>query len=287
MEEISSAILGLGMAPAIPQYGLHGSRHSPYLKSALVRQAVESGIGYIDTAANYGDAERYLGELSQTLAEKQIRVCTKLTKTEFPGGLHSSLERLRCDRLDTLLLHSPTNEDLLDGSVAEAFGVVREMDRVSRTGASTYGTQTALSALEQPWCDVLQVEHSILNPSVAPDVTKSRGDLELVVRSVLCKGLLTERRRHMPAGYAEIVSLVDDLEKLAVDWDYTLPELAVRYAMDTPGVNVVLIGVGNPIELETVLSAQEREPLEKAQMLLLGQFDRSSNPAVHPEQWKL
>jgi aryl-alcohol dehydrogenase-like predicted oxidoreductase len=40
----------------------------------------------------------------------------------------------------------------------------------------------------------------------------------------------------------------------------TLPELAIRFALDTPGLDVVLVGIGSPEELATAVAARDRAP---------------------------
>ncbi len=270
----------------MPDYGIGGELESRQLGPELFRAATEKGIRYIDTAAAYGYAESLLGELAGFLNARRVRVCTKLAFSDLPGGLESSLKRLGCACVDTVLLHSAKRAELVDRSVFGAFSEMRRKKQAAHTGASTYGAEDAIVAVEQPWCDVLQVEHSILNPLVVQAVVPLlRPGKELVVRSVLCKGLLTERRRYLPTSFSRIVAAVERLESVAREWGYTLPELAIRFALDTPGVNVVLVGVSSEAELEMALHARDREPLSAEQMRALERFDCSESDCVHPERW--
>lgn len=286
MTAADRSILGLGTATFLSGYGLGSSGVGGGERESLIREAVAKGVVYVDTAVAYGDAENSLGEIAGLLNARRVRVCTKLAFSDLPGGLDSSLKRLGCALVDTVLLHSAKRAELVDGSVLRAFGEMRKKGQAAHTGASTYGSEDAIVALEQPWCDVLQVEHSILNPSVVKAVVPLlRPGQELVVRSVLCKGLMTERRRYLPATFSRIVAAVERLESVAREWGYTLPELAIRFALDTPGVNVVLVGVSNEAELEMALRARDREPLSPEQMEALEKFDCSESDCVHPERW--
>jgi len=286
MTAADRSILGLGTATFLSGYGLGPSGVGGAGRESLIHEAVKKGIMYVDTAVAYGDAESSLGELAGLLSTRRVRVCTKLVLSDLSGGLDSSLKRLGCVLVDTVLLHSAKQAELVDGSVLRAFGEMRKNKQVTHTGASTYGAEDAIVALGQPWCDVLQVEHSILNPSVVKAVVPLlRPGQELVVRSVLCKGLLTERRRHLPASFSRIVAAVDRLESVAREWGYMLPELAIRFALDTPGVNVVLVGVSNERELEMALRARDHKPLSAEQVEDLEKFDCSESDCVHPERW--
>ncbi len=286
MTAADRSILGLGTATFLSGYGLGSSEVGGGERESLIRTAVAKGVVYVDTAVAYGDAENSLGELVGLLSARGVRVCTKLVLSDLLGGLDSSLKRLGCALVDTVLLHSAKQAELVDGSVLRAFAEMRKNRQVAHTGASTYGVEDAIVAMEQPWCDVLQVEHSILNPSVVKAVVPLlRPGKELVVRSALCKGLLTERRRCLPTSFSRIVAVVERLEGVAREWGYTLPELAIRFALDTSGVNVVLVGVSNERELEMALRARDREPLSPEQMEVLEKFDCSESDCVHPERW--
>jgi aryl-alcohol dehydrogenase-like predicted oxidoreductase len=253
-----------------------------------LRSAIESGIGYIDTAAAYDGVEALLGEVADFLRLRCVRLCTKLTVYELDHDLAASLTRLKCDRVDTLLLHNARRSDLVDNRVADWMVQTKRQGHASLTGASTYGAEDAQLALEQLWCDVVQVEHSILNPSVVRILAAlKRTGQEIVVRSVLCKGLLTARRHHATHLGTALAVTLDRLETRASEWGFSLPELAIRFALDTPGVNIVLVGMSSLTELETALAAARYAPLEPWQMESLAEFDCSFEDWSHPERWGL
>jgi aryl-alcohol dehydrogenase-like predicted oxidoreductase len=288
----SQAALGVGTATFVQGYGLASATwRAP--APELFREAVDRGIRYLDTAASYGDGEVALGDIHDVLHTRSVRVSTKLDVAVMSGdrsGLESavrtSLDRLRCGRVDTLLAHSADTRALSASAVSDGWRELKRAGLVGRTGASTYGIDDARFALSLPECDVVQAEFSVLNQEVVPAVAKGkRPGQELVVRSVLCKGLLTGNRASAPPDARAVVETIEALERLAAEWNYPLPELAIRFALDTPGVDVVLVGVGSVGELETALRAAARQPLEVGQLNRLREFDRSGLDAVHPERW--
>jgi aryl-alcohol dehydrogenase-like predicted oxidoreductase len=108
---------------------------------------------------------------------------------------------------------------------------------------------------------------------------------ELVVRSVLCKGLLTARRHQGMHLDVSGRATLDRIESRALEWGMSLEELGIRFALDTPGVDVVLVGISRPNELETALAAATRPPLEAWQLASLSEFDCSLQDWSHPERW--
>ena len=277
----------------MPGYGLGATAVDRSEKLSLLQAAVEGGISYIDTAAAYAESEDLLGKLMDLLSAHQVRLCTKIsgdarcTVKIMRRKLDASLQRLHCGGVDTVLLHSAKQGELMDPSIGELFESAKRDHRVCFTGASTYGVKDARIALALPWSDVLQTEYSILNQSVVRTILMSvREDQEIVVRSVLCKGLLTGRRRNASGLIDELGPVIDKLEVIAAGWGYSLPELAIRFALDTPRVNVVLVGVSNKDELDIALGAKDREPLTQEQMDILAKFDCSEMDCVHPERWE-
>lgn len=288
---LSRAALGVGTATFIQQYGLKsGGWQRP--ETTLLRRAVERGVRYLDTAASYGDGELVIGEMGGLLDDCNVRVCTKIevtpaaTAADIVRGVEASLARLRRSAIDTVMAHSASRSALQNPSLPAAWSDVKARGLAGRTGASTYGVEDACLALGMDTCDVVQIEYSILNQEVvrAAAAVKRPGQ-ELVVRSVLCKGLLTTRRDAAPDAAQPVQDTIDHIEALAERWHFTLPELAIRFALDTPGVDVVLVGVGTAEELTTALAAADREPLDDAQMQTLRGCDRSTLDSVHPERW--
>ena len=185
------------------------------------------------------------------------------------------------------MLHSARAEDIRRPAVADRMAQMKRDGRAVRTGASTYGIDNACRTLEQSWGDAVQVEHSILNPSVVAALEhRKRPHQQIVVRSVLCKGLLTARRAHAALGDRRMATTLDDLEACALGWGFgSLAELAIRFALDTGAVDVVLVGIATRAELAVAMSAASRPPLDAAQRAALGAFDRSAEDWTHPERW--
>ena len=265
-------------------YGLGGG--SPDQLGMLIRAAIDRGVQYIDTSKDYGETEVCLGRLADVLAAHRVRICTKLVASDLSHGFNAILSRLRCERVDTLLLHNGQRRDLLNPDVVSALETAKHSGRFRLCGASTYGQLDATVALSQPWCDVVQVEYSILNPSVVRALARrKRPGQEIVVRSVLAKGLLTERRIQATHLGPAAVETLGDLAALGEAWGLTLPELAIRFALDTPDVDVVLVGLSSMAELGVALRASLRKPLEPWQREELRNFDRSDEDWVHAERW--
>src|SRR5689334_10071789 len=115
--------LGLGTAPLT---GVRGS--IPEAQSVeTIRAALDAGVTFIDTAPLYGvgRSEQRLGVALAGVPREQYVLSTKVGRLITPEGqvvfdfsrdgvlrsVEASLERLRLDRIDILLVHDPDDHE--------------------------------------------------------------------------------------------------------------------------------------------------------------------------------
>lgn len=146
----------------------------------LIRQAVDQGVTFIDTAEAYGPflSEDIVGEALQGIRD-QVVLETKfgfdidpVTGQRLPGGLNSrpehiravveaQLKRLRTDRIDLLLQHR------VDPNVPieDVAGTIKDLIRAGKVrhyGLSEPGLQTVRRAHAEHPMAVIQNEYSML-----------------------------------------------------------------------------------------------------------------------------
>lgn len=284
--------LGIGTASFIPAYGLPGAATAT---SSLVEAVLSAGVRYLDTAAAYGSAESVLGLHSRAIAAFGARLATKVSVVDgarvcavddIVAAVRASLQRLARPSVDAVLWHSVSADVVADPAVAEAAARLTGEGLARVVGASTYGEDAAIAALDQPWCGVVQIEYSALNPSVWRVVQgRRRPGQEIVARSVLCKGLLTTRWRDVPDIAGPVAPQLAQLDADVAGWGLSLTEAAIRFVLDTPGVDVTLVGVGSQSELDEAVQAWQRPPLTVAQWQRLAACDFSALDVTHPERW--
>jgi aryl-alcohol dehydrogenase-like predicted oxidoreductase len=107
----------------VPIFGLGGAGQTPLSWAnherdaiAIVERALQLGIRYFDTAAEYGPSEDYLGKVLPT-HRNQIFLASKTSKRDRDEAwreLERSLKRLKTDHLDLWQLHHVSFEQELD-----------------------------------------------------------------------------------------------------------------------------------------------------------------------------
>ena len=232
---IDVSVLGLGSVKLGRDSGVDYARpfRLPTLRAArrLIDRTHSLGINLIDTAPAYGASEERLGEL---LAGQRARwvLVTKVGE-EFDGNrsshdfspehttmsVHRSLQRLRSDYIDVVLIHSDGNDEriLNDEGTLDCLRQLKKRGLIRAAGISHKSSRGARTAMDRG-ADVLM---ATLNPGdrTQAEVIEQAGER-------LCGVLL---KKPLAGGRAEPSSL----------------RLAVRH----PGVSSAVVGTLDPEHL--------------------------------------
>ena len=121
----------------------------------IVERAIDLGINYIDTAAQYGGTERwsqrYIGQVMKT-RRKEVYLASKTHDRSRDGSLRlleQSLKLLNTDHLDAWQLHHVTTQDDVDqifakGGALEALVQAREQKMVRFLGVTGHADPKVL-----------------------------------------------------------------------------------------------------------------------------------------------
>jgi len=134
----------------------------------ILALAQESGINLLDTAPAYGVSEQRLGQL---MANRQDWVLCSKVGEEFVNGqsffdfsavhtrssIERSLQRLRTDHLDIVLIHSDGNDEqiLQQSDCLETLQQCRDQGLIRAIGMSTKSVSGGMAALRV--CDLVMV----------------------------------------------------------------------------------------------------------------------------------
>ena len=120
---------------------------------STLEHAIERGINYVDTARQYYDMEKVIGQIFPAKRDK-IFLTTKLdpplitadvSEETVTKGIDESLERLNTDYIDCCLIHSIGDPNLGDRSRIEnpniyrAFEKAKKAGKIKGWGASSHG----------------------------------------------------------------------------------------------------------------------------------------------------
>ncbi|MBC7853325.1 MAG: hypothetical protein IAF94_07810, partial [Pirellulaceae bacterium] len=96
---------------------------------------------------------------------------------------------------------------------------------------------------------------------------------------------LSAKAVHLPEEMSALRTAADRARQgLKVSWE-NLPTAAVRFCLDSPGIDSVLIGPRTKLELHQSLSVLKMSPLEKAFIGEAGDFGLTEERLVNPALW--
>jgi aryl-alcohol dehydrogenase-like predicted oxidoreductase len=283
---LTASVAGLGCGGP-SRLGLRKDAMSEKNAIALVRQAIELGVNFIDTAESYG-TEAVVGKAIREVARSRVILSTKKTlpdggspdpERELAAGLERSLERLGTEYVDIYHLHGlePRDYPFARERLLPAMLRLREQGKIRFIGVTeAFVTDAAHAMLRESlgddvW-DIVMVGFNLLNPSARRTVfpvarQKGIGVLNMfAVRRALSQperlnGIVADliRKGAIDAGGINPREPLDFV--LAEGGAATLPEAAYRFCRHEPGVDVVLFGTGNPAHLKANVEAILKPPL--------------------------
>jgi aryl-alcohol dehydrogenase-like predicted oxidoreductase len=275
----------------------HGNSYGPTDDKesiAAVRQAVERGVTFFDTADVYGwgHSEEILGEALEG-HRNDVFVATKVGGDFYHGGvrmnfdpgyiafaLERSLTRLRTDRVDLYQLHNPPTEAMADPATYEVLEALKGEHKLDHYGVSVHEPAEALLCADAAKPEVVQIPFSLFRQEWIDEffeVARQSG-IGVIAREPLGNGFLAgtirpdsrfppgDIRHHWPPSLiAGRAAAADRLAFLARP-DRTQAQAALRFVLAFPEVSVTIPGAKTVTQVDENASAADAPPLTDAEI---------------------
>ncbi|WP_017719690.1 aldo/keto reductase [Kamptonema formosum] len=254
---------------SVPVFGLGGAGQTPLSKEgqesasvAIIEKALQLGIRYFDTAAEYGSSEQHLGKVLPAY-RGQIFLASKTHARDRDGAwrhLERTLKRLKTDYLDLWQLHHVSYDSELD-------------DIFSKTGA----IQAVEEAKQQKLIRFAGITGHREPDIIAEGLRRYTFDTTLICVSAadqhhprpFIPGVMPVARQQNVGVIAMKVPAYGRLFKNGV---LDGMHQAMGYTLSVPGVHCCVIAAENPEQLESnVRVAQAFKPLTPAEMAAIEQ----------------
>ena len=262
--------LGLGTVQFGLEYGVSNREGRPGERevAAILARAAEAGVGYIDTAPAYGNAEALVGRYLPS--SHNFRIITKTPAIADPkieakhgrmvrDALAASLDRLRVDSVYGLLVHHA--DDLAKPGwqhIVDAMSEARACGEVGRIGASIYSADQ-LALVES--CFAPQLIQLPLNafdrrPVVSGMLARlDAAGVEVHVRSVFLQGLLLMQTDELPDFFLPVREEIAALQRSWAEQGQSALAGCLAFALQQREVDVVIVGVNRLAEFEEIKAA--------------------------------
>src|SRR5689334_18939405 len=260
---------------------------------AAIHHALELGVNWIDTAAQYGfgHSEEVVGRALEGLDERPY-VFTKGGQPKGPGGetlhdltrdglrreLEGSLARLGLDAVDLYQIHWPIPDEQIEEGWA-ALVELRDEGLTRHIGVSNFSVEQLRRAQEIAPVETLQPPYSLIARDVEDEIlpfAKQQG-IGVIVYSPMGSGLLTgkmtrERIESLPDDdwrkqspefreprLSKHLELVERLEAVAERHGVTPGAVAVAWTLRNPAVDGAIVGFRRPDQVDPIVAAADLE----------------------------
>jgi aryl-alcohol dehydrogenase-like predicted oxidoreductase len=260
---------------------------------AAIHRALELGVNWIDTAAQYGfgHSEEVVGRALAGLHERPF-IFTKAGQPEGPGRttvqtlrrdsiqheVEGSLERLGVDAIDLYQVHWPIPDEEIEEGWS-TFVDLREEGLVRHIGVSNFTVEQLRRAQAIAPVETLQPPYSLIARGAEDEILPfaEREGIGVIVYSPMGSGLLTGKmtrkrieglpeddwRKRSPQFTEPLLSsnleLVDRLVEVADRRDATPGAVAVAWTLRNPAVDGGIVGFRHSDQIEPILSAANLE----------------------------
>ena len=260
---------------------------------ATIHHALELGVNWIDTAAQYGfgHSEEVVGRALAGLADPPY-VFTKGGQPEGPGRttlqilerdslrreLEGSLTRLGVPAIDLYQIHWP----IPDEDVAEGWSTLVELKEeglVRHIGVSNFDVEQLKRIQQIAPVETLQPPYSLVAREVEDEILPfaEREEIGVIVYSPMGSGLLTgamtrERIASLPENdwrkrsarfqepqLTDHLALVERLRTVASRHEATPGAVAVAWTLLNPAVDGAIVGFRRPDQVDPIVPAADLE----------------------------
>ncbi|MEE2752554.1 MAG: aldo/keto reductase [Candidatus Latescibacterota bacterium] len=239
-----------------------------------VRRAIDLGLNYVDTSPLYGQSERRVGLALEGGYRENVYLQTKTgthpdRRHDYSAegtrwSIENSLNLLKTDRLDSVLIHDPADIDapLRPGACLDELLKMKDEGLLDHIGIGVRDHEFHKRAIETGHIDIVLtfLDYTLLSQSVAETTLPlaKQNDVGVILASVQGMGVLAgpepddeqEERRYpgkKPMAYA--------MWKWCNVHDVSIRQLALHFCLAADIDGMVMAGPSNKQQVDEVIEA--------------------------------
>ena len=250
--------LGLGTVQFGLDYGISNKQGmtSPEEVRDILNFAKKAGIDLIDTAYGYGKSEEVLGFAGIDGFRMVSKFLPESNGLSIPQQVQTTLERLKTKQLYGLLTHRPA--DLLKNpDIWSYLQELRQKGQVKKIGFSFNTPEEVEPLLKKGYLpDLIQAPFNYFDKRFQ-DIMKNLKEkgCEIHSRSAFLQGLFFIPANDLPGFFEEVKPIISELQKNKE----ALPGLLLKYCLEKPFIDKVIVGINNLAQLQDNIKNIERQ----------------------------
>ena len=267
----------------------------------LVREALNQGINFLDTAYVYGigRSEEIIGDVLQDYDRSKVIIATKAAQDKsqdmamnnsadfIKKSVDEALLRLKTDYIDIFYLHFPDEKTPKDEAV-ETLDEIRKAGKIRAIGVSNFSLDQIKEANANGKVDIVEDQYSLVHRSAVKEELEylQAHNISFVPYFPLASGLLTgkyslddwDKFKNTDGGqllgdfnkeqYDKAIQGIEGVRKIADSHQATVTQTVLAWYMANPAISVVIPGARNVEQVKNNAAALhiELSPAEYQQI---------------------
>jgi len=284
--------LVLGTAQLGADYGIayKSKKISSEEFQSIMVTARDAGVNSIDTAMAYGDSQKVLGEIGVnewSITTKLPSVPDDITSIDkwYSEAISSSLQDLRIDKINTLLIHDVKE---LTGRFGSALMQLLHDSKikgdVKNIGVSIYAPQEIEDFYHNFRPDIIQCPYNIFDQRISTTgwLEKLTADnVEVHARSVFLQGIILRELSELNTYFDPWYSNFKQWESFCRDYNISKLQAALGFVKAENRISKIIIGIESCKQLKQILEAYLTNTREN----FVGPCE--DRALVNPLMWKI
>ena len=257
----------------------------------LLSFAHENDINILDTAYNYGNSEKRLGEILDgfKLGFDLISKAPKGTNSEnFSKYFDESLERLKIKSFYGYLIHDFTDFEK-DKKIGNLLNEQKEKSKVQNIGFSLYYPEQLEKLFEAKISfDLIQIPYNLIDRRFEKYFEElKRNNVEIHIRSVFLQGLFFMNPDELPSRLKPFEELLKKLIILKNVISRNIENIAINFAYQNKFIDYVVVGVEDQNQLSKNMNEVKNNLSDTHLQLLCNELEEIKVPIelLNPSNW--
>lgn len=288
MSNVEKLILGT-VQLGISGYGINNQTVGISQKesSRILLSAKENGIQFLDTAAAYGNSEKFIGAFVKTFLKNPFKIITKFGLGQnLDSTLTQSLKSLQVEKVYGVMFHSFKDYSENRKEVTNLLSLHKGKS-FEKLGVSVYTNDEIEEVLKDPRIDFIQAPFNLLDNHFQRAELfarcKSLGK-EVHTRSVFLQGLFFMEEQWVPDNLKSLYKTLDEVKTHIIKEDLSIGAVALHYALSKEYIDGVLMGVDSLSQLEQNLDWL-KEDIPTTLFDLVDRLEVETTHLLNPSNW--
>lgn len=242
--------LGLGTVQFGLDYGISNKSGQTKYQEAeqIVHYARNNGVKIIDTAQEYGNSEKVLGEIGV----EDLKIVTKIGVN---GNLQESLKNLRQDSIYALLAHN-ADELINSDKLWNRFLEYKSQGLVEKIGVSVYDEMQIDAIIKKYNIDIIQLPINIYDQRLLKsghiEKIKDNG-IEIHARSIFLQGLVFLNPNNLPKFFNQYKDIIETFLSFITERKISPLEAALDFINSIENIDHIILGINKIVELINIM----------------------------------